>query len=123
MLNGFQVPIVDHFQPFWHKDFENPKRPTDNPALERHPLSIGDLIKNLKQCTYLYPGFFTKEDAFGKYYTRLPDRCANGYRRVERKNFIFFNFQCNFFETKNLQCNSTLILHSANVTRFGYRWA
>lgn len=90
MLNGFQEPIVDHFQPFWHKDFENPRRPTDNPALERHPLTIGDMIKNLRQCTFLYPGFYTKEDAFGKYYTRLPDRCANGYKSVERKFFFSF---------------------------------
>lgn len=75
-------------QPFCHKDFENSKYPIDHhskrPAEKHSFLSIGDLIKDLQQCAYLYPdrnskNMKRKDEAFGKYYTQEVDKSKTGY--------------------------------------------
>lgn len=79
--NGEQIKI-NHLQPFCHKDFENciynGKYPT-----------IGDLIKDLSACVYLYPNI-SKDVAFRDYYTPIKVFSSNGYVKSKRK-FDFYH--------------------------------
>ncbi|XP_055323870.1 signal transducer and activator of transcription 5B-like isoform X1 [Sitodiplosis mosellana] len=60
-----QLPQIVMLQPFCHKDF----------AIR----SLGDRIKDLNQCVYLYPDI-PKDKAFGNYYTPLGvESSTNGY--------------------------------------------
>lgn len=55
---------------------------------------IGDLIKSLNSCIYLYPKLIPKDVAFEKYYTRGTVTRVNGYKLIERKFALntLFNF-------------------------------
>lgn len=66
-------------QPFTLNDFENPKRSYGNSEY----LSIGDLIKDLNQCTILFPNI-PKETAFSEYFTPIIER-KNGYVPKKRE--------------------------------------
>lgn len=66
-------------QPFTLNDFDNPKRSYG----DKEYLSIGDLIKNLNECTTLFPNT-PKETAFSEYFTQIIRR-NNGYVPKQRE--------------------------------------
>lgn len=88
-LDDNKTPNVVSLQPFCHKDFENTKRLTDDREkrsnAEKHSFfTIGDLIKDLHQCAFLYPNINSKalkgkHEAFAKYYTQEVDKSKGGY--------------------------------------------
>lgn len=63
-----QTLRVRNFQPFSHKDFEYFNQETGKTS----HLAVGDLIKDLHQCLYLYPGI-NKDEAFDKHQKTPPN--------------------------------------------------
>lgn len=85
---------VDHLQPFYHKNFENPQQMTENAATKRRPLTIGHLVKHIDCLTHLWmiEGVTReKNDAFGKFMAQMSSRDPRGYKRIARK-LRSFNF-------------------------------
>lgn len=54
--NCIQIPEVAMLQPYTSEDFRNTRS------------SIGDIIKDMKECTHLYPNI-PKETVFGRFCT------------------------------------------------------
>lgn len=67
--NANGTRFVDHLQPFTQKQFENPGFITMDRFHPKYWRTVGDMVKNLKNCHYLYPTNTPKNTAFAKYYT------------------------------------------------------
>lgn len=93
-VNGIGLKYVDHFQPFFKKDFINPQNPD-----ELQP--IGHLIKSLNTCLRLYPKLIRKDIAFEKYFSCGSVATVKGYTAIESK----FHYKLSLHTNLQLQIN------------------
>lgn len=75
--------VVGHIQPFCNKDFENYNSSTGCVTLYK----IGDFIKNLDKCQYLYPSI-DKHGAFAEHCTKTNRNQFENYMMLKCKNCL-----------------------------------